>query len=286
MSLSSEQARTWARAQAARVALLELAALVERETLLMPLKGIELVFRYGVPATERPMLDFDALVAPRTFDRVIPILEASGYRMLSSNYSTKVMLAPGAFVPVDVHRMVLPPMMGRWERGRLFRRGELRSDVYGARMIHARPADFFVVVAAHCLKDRLPPARAPGAQRDLLAVAAATSPAAVAASAEDARLRLTSWLVLTWLERRLGGDAPLAAFRRALEPPRAARLRGERVVAQVERWRESHRETAYALARSNTDEAWRGVLSAGLSFARAGRDAWRRVRARGEEARK
>lgn len=268
--MTPEQARTWARAQVAKDNLARLAQLVAPVEL-MPLKGIELVFRYGVPAIERPMLDFDVLAPSGSFGGVMAAMEANGYRTIAPNYSARVLMAREGFIPVDVHRMPLPPMMGRLSAKRLFSRAERGSDVYGVPIAHARPPDFFVHLAANALKDRLPEARAASMLRDLVAVAAHTDPAAVAAASRDASLALSVWIVLTWMARTLP-DFPLGEFRSALAPSRVDRWRAEGSLAAVSRWRTTHLEIAYALARSNTDEIWRGGLSAGLSFARAARD--------------
>lgn len=268
------QARNWARVEAAREHLVALGKLIA-PIRLMPLKGIELVCRYGVPGTDRAMIDFDALVEPGKFDEVVRKLRDAHYQMISSNFSTKVMLAPGGFIAVDVHRMPLPPMMGRWGAHELFRRGEARSDVYGFDAVHARPADFFVLLLANCLKDQLPDERAASMLRDVTAVASKTSPEAVRSAARDARLCLVSWIALTWLARTMPGFS-LHAFRDALEPSRSQRMRAEISLSALPRWREPHRELAYALARSNADGLWRGAASAVLSFVRAGRDQARR----------
>lgn len=264
------QVREWARAEAARQNLAELARLVA-PTKLMPLKGVELVFRYGVPAAERPMLDFDVLAPAGTFRDVTTKMETAGYRTIAPNFSARVLMSRRGFMPVDVHRMALPPMMGRLSSKRLFGRADESSAVYGVPIAHARPQDFFVLLLANALKDQLPRARASTILRDLDAVATQTTPHAVADASHDARLSVAAWIVMQWLEASVPGFG-LARFRNALEPSRGDRLRAQVSLTMVPRLRERHPEVAYALARSNTDELWRGGLSAGLSFARAARD--------------
>jgi hypothetical protein len=263
--------RAWAQGEQAKRAV-EMAARALREYGIpsMPLKGVELIWRYGRDAARRAMDDADLLVPRGAFQKACSVLDRSGFRRAPGGWSARIFVPPGTEMSLDLHRMVLPPMMGRLTADWLFARGSLDVTCFGTKVVLMRPCDCFVFLLCNFLKDRLPDSKAPILADDLLAVARRTSEEEVRRAASEVGLLGPSGLALAHL-LAVHPTPGLSSHADELRPAKTL-MRGR--MELHERWvlafRESRPELGYALARAATDSVTRGAASAALSFARAG----------------
>src|SRR2546423_6353350 len=193
----TEPLTRWARAAAATREVAFVADVLRaRGISIMPLKGVELVARYGREPTERAFVDADLLIEPPHFARAIRVLREAGFRQVQEGWSARSMRSPFGFISLDVHRLLLPPLMGKLSPIRVFERGRRDRRGYGAEVVRMDPNDFFVHLLCHYLVDRLPGSRSEVMIDDLRAVARAVTPWTVRDAATGAGVLASSWLTL------------------------------------------------------------------------------------------
>src|SRR5262249_18751385 len=130
----------WARAEAAKCEVALVATVLRVKGIaIMPLKGVELVTRYGREATERYFLDADILIEPHRFSRVIQSFRNSGFRQTRSGWSACTLVSSLGLMALDIHRLLLPPFMGKLSPERVFERGRSDPATYGVEIVRMDP---------------------------------------------------------------------------------------------------------------------------------------------------
>jgi Uncharacterised nucleotidyltransferase len=259
---------TWARGQLAKATIATTARVLHAHDItIMPLKGVDLIARYGRPAAERSLSDADALVEPGCFDRACSALLASGFRETIPGWSEVAFSPPAEGLALDLHRTVLPSLMGTMSTQWLFSRGQADSDTYGQRVVHMHPADAFVYLLCNHLKDRLPRARVHTVVDDLALLTQHATVGEVGAAATATGLRLACWLTLD----QVLGQRPtpqLTPYLEIFRPSPLARRRAMLHRSSLLSLRRPYPLLSLAVTMATTDSIPRGVASAALCLGR------------------
>jgi len=273
----SDAVNAWSRGELAKHTVITAArALQPYGVKLMPLKGVELIARYGRDPAERWVADADVLIEPRKFGIACSALTRSGFRETMNGWSAVAFACPSGAIDLDVHRTALPMFMGKMSARWLFSRGHTSSNIFGVPVVHMHPADAIVHLLCTHLKDRLPRARVDTVAADLRSVARHTTPADVALAGSSAELRSAAWVALTDL--LCGRDEYLLQpFLDELRPSIVARQRALAIRRVVGSLGAAHPHLSHAIVRNAGDSWSRGILSSALSLART-EGALRRIR--------
>jgi hypothetical protein len=270
MVISRAEVHAWAAAEMARRSVADLAeAASSLDVTLVAIKGVHLAWCVSKDPAYRPMADADVVVARGSFDKLVRhVLGAPGFDMVFNNWSTNgLSTARGGLV--DVHRMLLPPLWGR------FRRASLLTRAVAAPALHPRVLvpdllDAAALAVAHFVKDGFGAIEPTSAALDLALLAdTGVGPSALATRLAEHGLRRIGLVGFTELTRR---DARFEPYRDAAARSRLERSWADAMVNAVPLLAARRPYAAFMLIRAIGDDLSGACGSLTMAAARGVRD--------------